>query len=664
MEAQPASSSNHQDSAAFRIVDVRAQLFDKFPSELKCQLVYRHFYTDMDEEASQLSLQWFALLISYFCALCRLEGRRVQYTSNGQSERFGAEFARAHQRTSILFERVTSTYRRILLRYNVHSKISIRKREGPRVIVEQYKLQFKYADGVKCDIEKHSHKKEWAFLYALDEMRFHEELVTFSIQMMKRAFTDERLQQPIVQEMTRLFRSRAFSFQNRAREGVVSETQKSLEEARGVTSILHNCHLLASRLVAPTEHVPLKLALRQRTPFVASALSHPLLTTLSYQRAFARMEVEKPTHATYHVRLAEGEESPHRKEMRELTHALDAVRLGRSNKNNNNMRFSKEVQIPSSRRRKGSRSPPKNNTTSPTRKRSPSSRSRSPRQQRSGTTPPPRASSVSTTHQQHRRGEPAPPTSKAYWERVGTSKEEEDFTVETHQPMFSPSHRALSSLTPVAVIRAHQQLQKEKAAHDLRETQMTVNPGDSKLPRLFDFDRAAAEEADAPLLGGADGAHHQPPIDHATEILYGRGSPLGQSPGRKPPKMPLGARFSTVAKRVAKASGVKTTEELQKRTEKKAVDRLVSAAASAACMSEKSRRHIALSDGAGGDPSLFFVAPIDPSTGTEDFTLYDPTADIDAVYQQLAHGVHLSHFSIPLDIGCDYDATGLLIAKS
>jgi hypothetical protein len=149
-------------------------------------------------------------------------------------------------------------------------------------------------------------------------------------------------------------------------------------------------------------------------------------------------------------------------------------------------------------------------------------------------------------------------------------------------------------------------------------------------------------------------------------------------------------RFSLAAKKIATATGVRTNTDHQARTTQKAFDRLMTQAAQTTPMSTKTRALItptvsqfqqqksdnnnlldkntatqvaALTAKIGaGDPSIFFIAPLDPETGKEDFTLYDPTEDIDAVYQQLAHGVQLSHFEVPLDIGVVYDNTGLLIA--
>jgi hypothetical protein len=122
----------------------------------------------------------------------------------------------------------------------------------------------------------------------------------------------------------------------------------------------------------------------------------------------------------------------------------------------------------------------------------------------------------------------------------------------------------------------------------------------------------------------------------------------------------LAQRFSKAAKRVVTAVTVRTNGEVSARQEQKTIDKLVAAAAATTAMSERTRR--ALHDAPEGANS-FFIAPLDPETGKEDFSLYDPAADIDSVYQQLAHGVQLSHFEVPLDIAVTYDSSGLLVAK-
>ena len=124
------------------------------------------------------------------------------------------------------------------------------------------------------------------------------------------------------------------------------------------------------------------------------------------------------------------------------------------------------------------------------------------------------------------------------------------------------------------------------------------------------------------------------------------------------PKKSLASRFSSIAKRIATASTVRTNPESRALKQKKAFDKLVTETAAVTPMSCQSRTYIEQ------DPTQFFVAPIDEETGQEDFTLYDPSDDIDAVYQQLAHGVQLSHFEVPIDLGVQYDDTGLLVVNS
>ena len=338
---------------------------------------------------------------------------------------------------------------------------------------------------------------------------------------------------------------------------------------------------------------------------------------------------------------------------------------------------------------------------------------------------------ISPHHLQQTAGAASPPSSKDYWNRVGTSKEEAEYTVEVHQPMFAPSHRALSSLTPVAVVRARQRANQKKSFSEAKDRILTTLPADSILPRLVDFDKADQIEESGFLPKRVEG-----PIDHATTILFGGQQeagttatsflPLTMSVGgvlvqtgkeaneavrnrrrlinrgekgggndddeeddeengvttslgntrtsssplslnntttngggeQQPAKKSLASRFSSIAKRIATATTVRTNPDAKAKQQKKAFDKLVTETAAAAAMSSKSRTYVEQ------DPNIFFVAPIDDETGREDFTLYDPSDDIDAVYQQLAHGVQLSHFEVPIDLAVQYDETGLLVVDS
>src|SRR3989338_10991421 len=99
-----------------------------------------------------------------------------------------------------------------------------------KVLKETWKMDrgsggknWRYTAGAKADIDKLAYESQPAFLYALDEMRFYEEFVNFTIEILKKAFADERLQVPIVKELTLLFRSDAFSFKNDQRLELVSQ---------------------------------------------------------------------------------------------------------------------------------------------------------------------------------------------------------------------------------------------------------------------------------------------------------------------------------------------------------------------------------------------------------------------------------------------------------
>jgi hypothetical protein len=274
-------------STAFSIVTTRAMLFGRLPQELRNQVAYRHFYTEqLDPAASQLSLQFFSLFISYFCCLCRLEGRRKQYVQN-QSERSGMTFARAHRKAKAVFQRLNRTYSAILLRYNTHNDLVY-----PRKLTAKQRLDAAKGGpcsfGIKAPIAPVS--RDRAFLYFTSEMRFHTELCSFTEQVLRLAFTDERLQQPIAEQVNIVFRSSSFNFRDQQRESEVRAAAGKFDQSR--SSLLQNSRSLAEVLVPPSSKIVMKYAASQRSPFVGSRLPGSTVA-LRYSRIFRTIKQEK-----------------------------------------------------------------------------------------------------------------------------------------------------------------------------------------------------------------------------------------------------------------------------------------------------------------------------------------------------------------------------------
>jgi hypothetical protein len=282
------------------VLTARSELFDRLPADLQSHVAFKHFYThDLKGSSGELSLRYFSLFIAYFCALCRLEGRRRHYLQS-PSDKSGASFARAHNRARQVFQRLNGAYSAILMRYNMHSTLDIPKK--PRVVrraghapavVEDTNTTGRYAVGAKSLGPPVS--KVRPFEYAADELRFYEELYVFTEQLLRLAFTDDRLQGPITAEVNNIFRGQRFNFGPLAREASIRKaaaelTATSLSATSGNTGggaaneLDQNMRHLAEVLVPPAPKVSIKEAAVQRTPFVASRFNSGKMSMKKYSR--------------------------------------------------------------------------------------------------------------------------------------------------------------------------------------------------------------------------------------------------------------------------------------------------------------------------------------------------------------------------------------------
>lgn len=264
---------------AFSILTARNMLFSRLPDEIRTQTAYRHFYTDdLDPKSGNLSLQFFSLCVSYFCCLCRLEARRAQYIAN-QTDKSGSGFARAHRKARAVFKRLNATYGMILMRYNTHNTLVYRKKLTPKERTELARGPSIHATGAKP--LGPPMKRERAFVYVADEMRFYEELFVFAEEMLRLAFTDDRLQQPIAEEINRIFRSQSFNFGDMKRDAKVKGAVAEMDEH--AVNLTQNNQGLAEVLVQPVKKITMKYAVTQRSPFVAARFPGGM-SALKYQR--------------------------------------------------------------------------------------------------------------------------------------------------------------------------------------------------------------------------------------------------------------------------------------------------------------------------------------------------------------------------------------------
>jgi len=262
----------------FSVVAARTVLFNRLPEELRRQTAYRHFYTDTLHPTSHLlSLKFFSLFVAFFCALCRLEGRRSQYVEH-ESDKSGHSFARAHRKARALYQRLCATYAEILLRYNTHSSISYEESRG--------RAKRELSKTGDLSVRSTAQRRVVpAFQYVATELRFYEELYTFTEQMLRIAFSDARLQLPIAQEVNRIFRSDSFNFPRQQREAKVQEHVRRLDRG-DEASLLQNHARLAAVLEEPPAKLMVKYATVQRTPLIGCRYPAGAMNSLRYQRLF------------------------------------------------------------------------------------------------------------------------------------------------------------------------------------------------------------------------------------------------------------------------------------------------------------------------------------------------------------------------------------------
>jgi hypothetical protein len=205
-----------------------------------------------------------------------------------------------------------------------------------------------------------------------------------------------------------------------------------------------------------------------------------------------------------------------------------------------------------------------------------------------------------------------------------------EFRVEVHTPQFPAWHRALGPLKPHELSRAEAAEAAAAAAAAARAHEAVQQPA-SEFPLiaglgLRDFDKLLHEGMDA----AADADANRP----AT---------------RKARRDGAAAAYAPDVRAAAKAAAV----ELR-------LPPYMVAAVEA-------------------DPSLYYVAPLvqaprpaasgygaAPSASAavaEEWSRYDPTAEVDAVYQSLANGLVVTQFSIPADLMVDYEDNGVIMAS-
>lgn len=255
----------------FLVAEMRNAAFAKLPDELRRQLAFRHFYTqELDPTAGSLSVKFFSLLIYYFCAMFRLEGRRRQYEER-PSDTSGAEFAKAHAHAKMVFQHLSSCYSVILLRYSVHSKLPVRRKIAESVGKNGQVLGGGYGVGTTKGLATHRVVQEAAFHYASDEMVFFEVLYQIAVDLVLLAFDgDVGIQSMAVAETNRLFRSKSFLFFAQQRESEVKA--KIAEHDRKAKSVLENSQQLIELLTPLEPKLSMKHATHQRTPFLDSKL--------------------------------------------------------------------------------------------------------------------------------------------------------------------------------------------------------------------------------------------------------------------------------------------------------------------------------------------------------------------------------------------------------
>jgi hypothetical protein len=289
-------------SGSFSVATARAMLFQRMPAELRSHVAFKHFYTDeLDPASSDLSLRFFSLCITYFCSLCRLEGRRKHYLQN-PSEKSGSSFARAHARARHVFQRLNATYSAILLRYNTHSDLTFPKKaknslrhglngDGDGIAT----IGGPYSAGAKP--MGPAMKKVRAFEYFADELRFYEELYVFTEQLLRLAFVDERLQTPIAEEINAVFRGTRFNFGHLRRETAIRRAAASMEASGAALGgdLTHNYRHLAEVLVPPAPKISVKEAAAQRTPFIACRFASGKMNSRKYQRPDVALGFNTPS---------------------------------------------------------------------------------------------------------------------------------------------------------------------------------------------------------------------------------------------------------------------------------------------------------------------------------------------------------------------------------
>jgi hypothetical protein len=301
------------EGGQFLVSKARQTLYEELPPKLQQQFAFRHFLTDhLDPDASSLSIKYFALVVIYFCAVFKLEGRRKQYEER-ETEKSGRDFARAHRRAQAVFKALSTVYSTILMRYNCHTWISYEERDTDT----DYPARGDAAT-------RPGHKKilkEKAFKFSSDEMIFYEKLYQMTIGMVRLAFSGDSTVQALVEaEANKLFRSKSFLFHEQHRFDTIQDLVLELD--RKSKSVLENNLQLAEMLTPQALRLTMKYANQQRTPFLSSQLPGGT-KYIKYQRV-RKAKVSEPS-ATEKVYTTEMTKTTFSIEHRSLKRLKDNV---------------------------------------------------------------------------------------------------------------------------------------------------------------------------------------------------------------------------------------------------------------------------------------------------------------------------------------------------
>lgn len=282
---------SHAHHDGFRVASTVAVLFSRLPVRLRDHIAFRHFFTpELDPSANGVCIKLFTLMIFYFAAVFRLEGRRRHYLEHNTPSS-GWEFYAAHRRAQRIFKDITTCYGIVLSRYNIHSTLHYKVSHA--FLIRGRRERGPYAVGLREDASLLT--SSVAFPYPADEMLFYEHLFQTMTDVVRLAFSeDAKVQDAVTKQLGVIFRSPTFTFNDLRRSERVSAMTRELEGKS--LSLMENTHQLAELLAPSQPKMVAKYAVQQRSPFVANFLPGGN-TFMKYQRprnnAFAKPQPTK-----------------------------------------------------------------------------------------------------------------------------------------------------------------------------------------------------------------------------------------------------------------------------------------------------------------------------------------------------------------------------------